>query len=173
MTDRELLEKAAAAAEIKVEFYENDYGEIETVWNPLIDDGDAFRLAVKLQLSMDLFDDQILVGYTPNDNDCDQVEEISGDDPYAAARRAIVRAAALIGGSDGTKEMTMTDKTWQIVTRMPNGNEVSTVNIPWDQSRWETCVFYPNGSSDVVGVYFSQADAAQGHIETVQRMITV
>ena len=81
MTDRELLELAAKAAGIKTEFYENDYGEIESEWNPLTDDGDALRLAVKLKLwthsGMGAFLDE--------------------PDPYAATRRAIVRAAAEIG----------------------------------------------------------------------------
>lgn len=98
MTDRELLEKAAKAAGVNLRpsaytdsagvTYDNGWN-----WNPITDDGDALRLAVKLHLSLDLFDDEILVGYTPNCNTCDQVQEIPGQDPYAATRRAIVRAA--------------------------------------------------------------------------------
>ena len=85
MTDRELLELAAKASGLLY------------MGNPLTDDGDALRLAVKLNLSADFFDDEIKVGYTPNDNECDQVAEAIGDDPYAATRRAITRAAAEIG----------------------------------------------------------------------------
>ena len=102
MTDRELLELAAKAAGIK---QHPDHGcehlflinGAYITWNPLANDGDALRLAVKLNLSMDLFDNEILVGYTPNCNTCDQVIEPAGNDPYAATRQAIVRAAAEIG----------------------------------------------------------------------------
>lgn len=57
-TDRELLEAAAKAAGIKVEWrkgvdclcYSNSpYNE---AWNPLADDGDALRLAVGLQMDV-------------------------------------------------------------------------------------------------------------------------
>jgi hypothetical protein len=52
-------------------------------WNPLTDDGDAFRLAVKLDLLVD--------GLAGN---YDETQEEYDADPYAANRRAIVRAAA-------------------------------------------------------------------------------
>lgn len=106
MTDKELLEMAAKAAGITHHGSKGcsgiwiGHGNIFTgrlhspVWNPLTDDGDALRLAVKLQLSMDLFDDAIAVGCTPNDNECEQVSEPVGSDQYTATRRAIVRAAA-------------------------------------------------------------------------------
>lgn len=64
------------------------------VWNPLIDDGDALRLAVKLK-----------IGIQPCRNWCDTTDgtivlhENNNGDEYAAARRAIVRAAAEIGGA--------------------------------------------------------------------------
>ena len=51
MTDRELLELAAKAAGIKTSLHkETDSLWIDgpRVWNPLTDDGDALRLAVKL-----------------------------------------------------------------------------------------------------------------------------
>lgn len=108
MSDRELLEYAAKAAEIDLGItfqtgspiiWDCTDPENHKPWNPLTDDGDALRLAVKLQLSMDLFDDAIAVGYTPNDNECEQVSEPVWSDPYAATRRAIVRAAAEIGKS--------------------------------------------------------------------------
>lgn len=109
MTDREMLELAAKAAglsldsddngnPVRVEWFRGHLRN-EYEWNPLTDDGDALRLAVKLQLSADFFDDFIRVGFTPNDNDSDQVAEPSIPDPYAATRRAIVRAAAEIGRS--------------------------------------------------------------------------
>ena len=98
MNDKELLELAAKAAGIELDkgwlVYLEDDGE---AFNPLVRDDHALRLAVKLNLSMDLFDDAIFVGYTPNCNDCDQVREELNNDPYAATRRSIVRAAAEIG----------------------------------------------------------------------------
>jgi hypothetical protein len=110
--DRELLELAAKAAggQARFDLSPDEAPWLQGVvdgrpqpypvrWNPLADDGDALRLAVKLQLSMDLFDDAIAVGYTPNDNECEQVSEPVWSDPYAATRRAIVRAAAEIGKS--------------------------------------------------------------------------
>ena len=96
MNDKELLTLAAKAAGM---FYPkwnevHNYmmiglGSDTKEWDPLTDDGDALRLAVKLNLSIAIF-----VGYTPNCNDCNQVREELNGDPYAATRRAIVRAAA-------------------------------------------------------------------------------
>ena len=79
--DKTLLEQAAKAAEI----IPSDFGgqhDLEEWWNPLTDDGDALRLAVKLDLLAD-------TGLTF------QFMEASGD--IEATRRAIVRAAAEIG----------------------------------------------------------------------------
>lgn len=96
MTDRELLERAAKAAGIKAEFYENDYGEIESEWNPLTDDGDALRLAVKLGLKIEHYS-------VTSEGRC-RVGAGTGfphvtyeGDPYAATRRCITIAAAQIG----------------------------------------------------------------------------
>ena len=95
MTDRELLEFAALA----VGFVYNGYTSTETKlilwggreWNPLADDGDAFRLAVKLGLFM-----------LKVVKDIPRAEY--DKDPYAATRRATVLAAAEIGKSmKGTK----------------------------------------------------------------------
>ena len=84
MTDRELLQLAAKAAGIPLQlslgsternwaFFVANGGPCAP-WNPLTDDGDAFRLMVMLQLDP----------YTyPNEAD-----------PCAATRRAITRAAA-------------------------------------------------------------------------------
>ena len=69
-----------------------------TTIHPLIDDGDALRLVVKLRLtvSWDRFDDTDYATATPPHThqgyDC-----IVDQDPYAATRRAITRAAAEIG----------------------------------------------------------------------------
>ena len=59
-------------------------------WNPLTDDGDALRLAVKLKLEIWQGREEALCG----DNRNPTIREPYGADPYAATRRAIVRAAA-------------------------------------------------------------------------------
>ena len=102
MTDRELLELAAKAAGIldELEWFEEPYGNCwvqgSREWNPLTDDGDALRLAVKLELRIDAqaFEKRTIV--TAYDYDAFFIEP-HNDDPYAATRRAIVRAAAEIG----------------------------------------------------------------------------
>jgi hypothetical protein len=100
-TDRELLELAAKAAGIDISDATFDgWGTpIQTQWNPLKDDGDALRLAVKLCLDVTPAGDYTAVRRF-NTNDW-VTEEYGLDpcDPYAATRRAIVRAAAEIGRS--------------------------------------------------------------------------
>ena len=116
MNDRELLELAAKAAGIegKYGYAPDDYyynGNVEGictelpdgrsyVWNPLSDDGDALRLAIKLKITIQFpWDHKCkLMQETRcwNDSDDPAIEEHK-DDPYAATRRAIVRAAAEIG----------------------------------------------------------------------------
>jgi len=109
MTDRELLELAAKAAGIALEktgpwFTYSDARGFERMnmdgsavtwrWNPLTDDGDALRLAVKLELNVFPVD---LPGMSCCTNDSDISEgAMHNGDPYAATRRAIVRAAAEI-----------------------------------------------------------------------------
>ena len=110
MTDRELLEFAAkaigcAAANGRVYKLCGQLSaprppallcDNDLYWAPLTDDGDALRLAVKLKLQLQiigLYDDEV------GCYDLGEIEhfEKHGDDPYAATRRAIVRAAAEIG----------------------------------------------------------------------------
>lgn len=103
-SDRELLEAAARAGGVNIDPARHDYEwgfairGTATWWNPLTDDGDAFRLAVKLCIDIK----------PPRTEDDDaqarQIEQSFGmfetqrdTDPYAATRRAIVRAAAAIG----------------------------------------------------------------------------
>lgn len=113
--DRQLLEAAAKAAGIKLECIADGVEPIFWIrrpgphnrrdgdgecWSPLTDDGDALRLAVKLRI--DLFN----YGGPPI-HDAPHVDAVHmdgashgkasediGADPYAATRRAIVRAAA-------------------------------------------------------------------------------
>ena len=110
-TDRGLLEAAARAAGLTiVDWTATSTGPAAYisddipwkqgfVWSPLTDDGDALRLAVKLNLDImyDTIPDGAFVevvaewGYEPRDNG---QQEMLERDPYAATRRAIVRAAA-------------------------------------------------------------------------------
>jgi len=98
--DKELLTLAAKAAGIelhhwcgdtfiRVSEYVDDAGGY---WNPLTDDGDALRLAVKLGLGIRFYLDGVGAG---------EEYEMNHEDPYAATRRAIVRAAAEIGRGMG------------------------------------------------------------------------
>jgi hypothetical protein len=107
MTDRELLELAAKAAGIAGEWGREGYigraeGFIPTGWlrrwNPLTDDGDALRLAVKLRIDVCFFDGlkEIQVACA-SVFDVGHAHESYGDDMNAATRRALVRAAALMG----------------------------------------------------------------------------
>lgn len=107
MTDRELLEMAAKAVGIKtsawheIEHPKNSgiYGAFycyDSYWNPLADDGDALRLAVKLDISLlgDFPQNIVVVAF-----DARRIIEKYDGDQYAATRRAIVRAAAAIGSA--------------------------------------------------------------------------
>jgi hypothetical protein len=104
MTDRELLEMAARAAGINWRDWTPQMflGEAELRdwpydWNPLTDDGDALRLAVQLRLNIDFTVYDWLVVAKNEASTAYGESTIDGNDPYAAARRAIVRAAAEIG----------------------------------------------------------------------------
>jgi len=46
-----------------------------------------------------------------------------------------------------------------------NGIDVSTI-CAMDTGRWETCLFFPNGDSEVVRTYADSRDANLGH-ETI------
>ncbi len=104
MNDKELLELAAKAAGIEGEWYDNPFGSgfmtayignaDVAPWNPLTDDGDALRLAVKLRLELGFPKEYCVWSFGTNGVVC---TEDPSNDPYAATRRAIVRAAAEIG----------------------------------------------------------------------------
>jgi hypothetical protein len=114
-TDRELLELAAKVAGMQVlregvEWPRENIGWFfcvqhgipalhdrasSQVWKPIHDDGDALRLAVKLHIDVyqsRIYDESCAVSALEKPH-----SQLRGDDPYAATRRAIVRAAAEIG----------------------------------------------------------------------------
>lgn len=91
MNDRELLELAATAFGLVLS---DEHGGHGGTWNPLTDDGDALRLAVKLQLLVNVDATASQAGDGKKVGEC-EIHRFS--DPYAATRRAIVRAAAAIG----------------------------------------------------------------------------
>lgn len=111
MSDRELLELAAKAAGYANAKYQDlrGWGEVryglaeaiwtgEGYWNPLADDGDALRLAVKLQLRVIPPEDEFgLDRASVRIAGVRDLVDAFDSDPYAATRRAIVRAAAEIG----------------------------------------------------------------------------
>jgi len=99
-TDRELLELAAKAAGLRVRTWDGHSGAMCAIdddrhglmWMPLTDDGDALRLAVKLEIDL-----WFGCGGLSAHGLAMDIEEDYGRDTYAATRRAIVRAAAEIG----------------------------------------------------------------------------
>ena len=94
MTDKELLELAAKAAGYTLEeHYDDDQyypwcATTDAFWNPLRDDGDALRLMVTLKIDVALYNKCVSVDDMPL--------EFYDNDPYAAVRRGIVKAAAEI-----------------------------------------------------------------------------
>lgn len=99
MTDKELLEAAAKAVGMSLDFkvrgdfppyYLNKRGG-HSSWNPLADDGDALRLAVVRDIEVwnTATDSCALDFYTGY-----KAIEPHNSDKFAATRRAIVRAAA-------------------------------------------------------------------------------
>lgn len=104
-TDRELMELAAKAAGIAVElrYPVNCFCHADSpyngAWNPLTDDGDALRLAVRLNIEFACFDDSQKVNagvWSEDSKPYDCMTPYNGD-KQAATRRAIVRAASEIG----------------------------------------------------------------------------
>lgn len=113
MTNRELLELAAKASGILTPSWYGNEAYIEGMmdrWNPLTDDGDALRLAVRLKIRVDWIDDGYAHisydkrtseirddgGYDIRSFDICETSPDKGGEGYLV-RRAIVRAAAEIG----------------------------------------------------------------------------
>lgn len=110
MTDRELLEAAAKAAGIDLRYWSESQElfnlaltEPRRWWNPLADDGDALRLAVRLRIDLLMdgheVDAPCIEAISSTDADCRPfaIEALDTGNPLAATRRAIVRAAAALG----------------------------------------------------------------------------
>ena len=111
MDDRTMLELAAKAMglDAAMEMYGRaedgsifcDANDPPTEWNPLQDDGDAFRLASVLHINIEFVKGLTtrqfveISAYPSGRGDCLCIEPI-GDGPNHAARRAITRAAAEI-----------------------------------------------------------------------------
>lgn len=108
MSDRQLLERAAAASGkdlagyewiddpfytgFQKRNYELDGWEIQTQeWNPLEDDSDALRLAVTLGLTVQICN---LFNVTIVEYKIESLRVNHDNNPLAATRRAIVLAAA-------------------------------------------------------------------------------
>jgi hypothetical protein len=98
MNDSELLEMAAKA--VGIELIRHDLEGLWIAggggihWNPLTDDGDAFRLAMRLEMTLCTHS----MGVYANSGDlmCSSPECTNNDRP-ALVRRTIVRLAAKIG----------------------------------------------------------------------------
>ena len=109
MNDRELLELAAKAAGIAYRYQPGSHkflieapctmtdGTYYTYWNPLTDDGDALRLAVKLDISVFFRPNFVHAEIATSAHEGLVLQEPPTPDKNAATRRAIVRAAAQIG----------------------------------------------------------------------------
>jgi hypothetical protein len=130
-TDRELLELAAKAAGMELQWHERgidsddipdmwdeEYCYVPTakppndrrasdkgqgiIWSPLTDDGDALRLAVKLKLNITFVGDSVCADW--HSRDASPSGWAYGASDEAATRRAIVRAAAELGRGIAVKQ---------------------------------------------------------------------
>ena len=115
-TDKELLENAAKSIGMTLRYNYLGGRDANQPWNPLDDDGDAFRLAAALNICV-VHDEPIMIavheynGYSEGEYergveawivdkyDASTIEfaEIYGDDKDKATRLAIVKVAAEIG----------------------------------------------------------------------------
>lgn len=109
-SDRELLELAAKAVGMVTygDYDDNmwahradQHPDEGRRWNPLTDDGDALRLAVRLHIQIGILSNpEVWAQFYRADDKVTgwiTIKEPTSGDPAAATRRAIVRAAAAIG----------------------------------------------------------------------------
>lgn len=111
--DRELLELAAKAAgyhfhghRVGLDYancYVSTTGNSDDwfVWSPLTDDGDALRLAVRVNLEMCIAAPITYARMAMQEGISAPISEFHAADAMAATRRAIVRAAA--NATEGTE----------------------------------------------------------------------
>jgi hypothetical protein len=103
MTDKELLELAAKAIGPELWFFDSlsylDGASQDRMLDPLEINGDAFFLAVELGIDINFYpsSDEVAAVKHKAEMGYKRCFEKLKDDPYAATRRAIVRAAAEIG----------------------------------------------------------------------------
>lgn len=102
--DQELLELAALAvgnnSELSDDLQAMHWHELQSMgaWNPLEDDGDAFRLMVSLGIEVNRVNCmKKTICFYSRHGAIIQFDEQSNCDPCASTRRAIVLAAAAIG----------------------------------------------------------------------------
>ena len=117
MDDRTLLEAAAKAAGMQYVWLGGMMTHTQPdatalFWRPLEDDGDALRLAVQCGIGFSVVDDEpgrdgresrACAEYIPEATDDPCIRYVFEDhrgDLFAATRRAIVRAAAAMTGSE-------------------------------------------------------------------------
>lgn len=101
MTDREMLELAAKAADLHVKVASNSGRGLKVHgncnwWNPLTDDGDAVRLAARLNMDIEINEFFVIV-YCPSELDCIRIELEIKEEKMKTARLVITMAAAQIG----------------------------------------------------------------------------
>lgn len=114
MDNRELLELAAHAIGTELDWFEIPEGDQDGIagwycikadtlrlWDPLNNDADAFRLTVDLAIypTQEGGAAKVFLHRPPAINSWSCEDPYNGD-PYAATRRAIVRAAAAIGAAN-------------------------------------------------------------------------
>lgn len=120
MNDKEQLELAAKAAGVVGIYYESANpihtgifaGSTNRYWNPLLDDGDALRLAVTLGLNVGIYpvsDKTITECFAPGGRHV-KIEVFHGGAALIATRKAIVRAAAEIGKGVVTPNLKLSER---------------------------------------------------------------
>ena len=105
LTDKEMLALSAKAADYHFEWGAQpmilaepaDFERPWRLWNPLTDDGDALRLAVKCDIYFMVVREQGHIAARIRNGPRSYWNVQIGGDEFAATRRAIVRAAAAIG----------------------------------------------------------------------------
>jgi hypothetical protein len=189
MNDRELLEAAAKAAGIKVLCFVDQVTDCRSphygvpaiqiskswdTWNPLADDGDALRLAVTLEMNITRFANYSVrvIGRcpthgTPGEYINDQ-QEIRLD-PFAATRRAIVRAAALVADaqvtSHETVELVISNTKDSEIRQLTAIEKLTADGWMWDGDQWK----YLDQAEPVLTIPSEDGDELETNLEQDRR----